>query len=98
MTLIGDWVFEGNVVQFLEHVSRYVGYPYDNLDEVALIGALEDTDDETQDRWFSYPLAGTPPLIVHLAQAVGGSVISIRVEGDLDPVLTARIETLFELL
>jgi hypothetical protein len=29
---------------------------------------------------------------------VSGSVVSVRVEGDIDPILTARIETLFDLL
>lgn len=96
--LIEGWVFEGNVVQFLEHVSRYTGYEYDELDEVALTGALDGTDDESSDGWFSYPLAGTPALVVHLAQAVGGSVVSVRLEGDVDAVLAARFETLFDLL
>jgi hypothetical protein len=98
VTLIAGWVFEDNVVRFLEHVSRYVGYAYDDHDEAALIGALEDTDDESTEHWFSYPLAGTPPLVVHLAQAVGGTVVSVRVEGDINPILAARLETLFDLL
>jgi hypothetical protein len=55
VALIEDWVFEDNVVRFLEHVSSYIGYAYDVLDETALTGALEDTDDESKDRWFSYP-------------------------------------------
>ncbi|GAA2351499.1 hypothetical protein GCM10010170_041670 [Dactylosporangium salmoneum] len=91
-------MFEDNVVQFLRHARRYIGYGYDDLDEVALTGALEDTDDESTNGWFSYPLAGTPSLVVHLAQAVGGSVVSIRLEGDVDAILAARFETLFDLL
>ncbi|WP_327001116.1 hypothetical protein OHA72_39135 [Dactylosporangium sp. NBC_01737] len=96
--MMQDWVFEENVVQFLQHLSRYIGYRYDHLDEDALTGALEQTDDETPDAWFTYPLQGTPPLTVSLAQAVDGSVVSVRVDGDIDPVLAARIETLFDLL
>jgi hypothetical protein len=98
MLLIEGWVFEGNVGQFMEHVSRYIGYGYDEFDEVALTGALDGTDDESTDGWFSYPLAGTPALMVHLAQAVGGSVVSVRVGGDIDAVLAARFETLFDVL
>jgi hypothetical protein len=98
VALIEDWVFEDNVVRFLEQVSSYIGYGYDDLDEAALTGALDDTDDETTDRWFSYPLAGTPPLVVHLARADGGSVVSVRMEGHIDPILAARLETLFDLL
>ncbi|MEJ3748645.1 hypothetical protein WEI85_35870 [Actinomycetes bacterium KLBMP 9797] len=98
MALIAGWVFEDNVVAFLEHISRYIGYEYDDLDEVALTGALKHTDDESAGSWFSYPLRGTPPVTVSLAQAVGGSTVSIRVEGDIEPILAARIETLFDLL
>jgi len=43
-------------------------------------------------------LPGTPPLTVSLARAVGGSAVSVRVQGDIDPVLRARFETLFDLL
>jgi hypothetical protein len=95
---IEGWVFEDNVVRFLEHVSRYIGYDYGELDEVALIGALEPTDDESPDGWFDYPLAGTPPVTVSLAQAVGGSVVSVRMRGEIDPILAARFETLLDLL
>jgi hypothetical protein len=98
VVVVAGWVFEGNVVQFLERVSRYIGYGYDDLDEAALTGALHRTDDESPDGWFSYPLHGTPPIAVSLARAVGGSVVSIRVAGDIDPTLTARVETLFDLL
>ena len=98
MLIVHGWVFEDNVVQFLQLVSRYIRYPYDDLDEVAVTGALDRTDDEFVDGWFSYPLPGTPPLTVSLARAVGGSQVSVQVEGDIDPVLRARLETLFDLL
>jgi hypothetical protein len=95
---IEGWVFEDNVVRFFRHVSRYVGYDYGELDEVALTGALEPTDDESADGWFSYPLEGTPSLTVLLARAVGGSVVSIQVQGEIDIILAARFETLLDLL
>lgn len=98
MLSVAGWVFEDNVVQFLELVSRYIAYEYDDLDEAALTGAIERTDDESTESWFSYPLQGAPPLTAHLARAVGGSAVSIRMEGDIDPILRARIETLFDLL
>jgi hypothetical protein len=47
-------------------------------------------------RLVQLPVAGNAALTVSLA--VGGSVVSIRVEGDIDPILAARIETLFDLL
>jgi hypothetical protein len=96
--MVRGWVFEDNVVQFLQMVSHYIRYAYDDLDEVAVAGALDRTDDELIDGWVSYPLPGTPPLTVSLARAVGGSEVSVRVEGDIDLVLRARFETLFDLL
>ena len=46
---IDGWVFEDNVARFLEHASWYVGYCYGELDEVALTGALDPSDDESAD-------------------------------------------------
>jgi hypothetical protein len=93
---VQGWVNEDNVVRLMEQVSAYIGYAYDDLDEAALTGALDETNDESNDRWFEYPLAGNPALMVHLAQSLGGTVVSVRVEGNLDAVLAARIETLLD--
>ncbi|WP_127507032.1 hypothetical protein [Actinoplanes solisilvae] len=98
MQSIDGWVSEDNVVRFLEYVSRYVGYDYGELDEVALTGAVDHTDDESVDGWFSYPLEGVPPLTVSLARTVGGSVVSVRVQGQIEGALAARLETLLDLL
>jgi hypothetical protein len=95
---VGGWVPEDHVVPLLREISAYIGYTYDDLDEAALTGALDDTNDEAVDGWFEYPLAGTPILVIRLAQSPGSAVISIRVEGTMDGVLAARIETLLDLL
>lgn len=94
---VASWIDEDNVVAALEYVSTLIGYRYDAADEDALIGALDQTDDET-DRWFEYPLSGTPVLTVRLARAVGGSVVSAGVTGVMDDVLAARVETILDLL
>ena len=98
VTTVAGWIFEENVVRFLELLSRYVGYQYDAADEDALVGALEETDDESDTAWLQYPLPGTPPVVVSLAQAVGGSVVSVRIDGAIDTVLEARINTMLDLL
>ena len=41
---------------------------------------------------------GTPALNVRLAQSLGGAVVSVRVEGPMDLVLAARVETLLDVL
>ncbi|MDR7326715.1 MULTISPECIES: hypothetical protein [Catenuloplanes] len=98
MTTVAGWIFEQNVVRFLEHLSHYVGHQYDAADEDALVGALDGTDDESDTGWFQYPLQGVPPVLVSLARAVGGSVVSVRIDGAIDSVLEARINTMLDLL
>jgi hypothetical protein len=95
---VQGWVDEGNVVRLMQQISTYIGYSYDDLDEAALTGALDETDDESPDGWFAYPLAGEPELTVHLAQSPGSANVSVRVEGDVDVVLAARIETLLDIM
>jgi hypothetical protein len=80
-------VTEERLVGLLRQISGFIGYAYDELDEAALTGALEGG-------WFEYPLAGTPRLLVRLAAA--GAHVRVRVEGDMDLVLAARIEALME--
>jgi hypothetical protein len=96
--VIEGWVAEDHVVQLLQRLSATIGYPYDDLDEAALVGALDDTDDESADAWFEYPLEGTPPLVVRLAQSPGSAVVGVRVAGVTDLVLAARVETLLDVL
>jgi hypothetical protein len=98
VTTVAGWIFEQNVVRFLEHLSQYIGYQYDAADEDALVEALDGTDDESDTAWFHYPLQGAPPVVVALAQAVGGSVVSVRIDGAIDTVLEARINTMLDLL
>ncbi|BEL06441.1 hypothetical protein Q0Z83_046320 [Actinoplanes sichuanensis] len=95
---VAGWVFEDNVVRLMRQVSTYIGYSYDDHDEAALTGALDETDDESPDRWFEYPLSGEPELTMHLAQSSGGAVVSVRVEGPMDIVPATRIETLLDVL
>lgn len=95
---VSGWVWPSNVERLLSWASRYVGYAFDDSDWQAVETALPTTDDEREDGWFEYPLVGAPPLRVHLAQAVGAAPVSVRVAGDMDHLLAARIETLLDVL
>lgn len=97
-TTVAGWVSEDHVVRLLRQVSSYIGYAYDDLDEAALTGALDDTDDESPDGWFDYPLEGTPPLLVRLARSAGSTVVSVRFEGTMDLILATRLETVLDML
>jgi len=95
---VAGWIEEDNLVLALERLSGFVGYRFDDLDETALVGALENTDDETDDRWFEYPLQGSPALTVRIARAVGSGDVIVVVRGAIGDILAARIETLLDVL
>ncbi|WP_420115435.1 DUF4304 domain-containing protein [Micromonospora sp.] len=88
---VRGWTAEEDLVPLLRRISGCIAYPYDDLDEAALTGAL---DDQPADGGFCYPLMGIPPLTVRLARPPGCTRISVEVDGPLDPVLTDRLGTL----
>ena len=94
---VGGWVWEQHVERFLGHLAAQVGYGLDDLDRGAVTAGLESTDAE-HGRWFDYPLIGRRQVTVSLARTLGAAPVSIRVTGDLDMVLAARIETLLTVL
>ncbi|MFF5225418.1 hypothetical protein [Dactylosporangium sp. NPDC000521] len=81
-------VDEDHLVRLFHEISLLIGYRYDDLDAAALHTTLDG---------FEYPLAGTPPLLVRLAQPPGSPLVGVRVEGAMGLVLSARIETLLRL-
>jgi hypothetical protein len=93
---VAGQVGEDRVVALFQYISRCIGYRYDDLDEAALTGALDDADPESADSWFTYPLHGAPPLLVHLAQSTGSTTVNVRVEGAMDALLAARIEAMLD--
>ncbi|GAA2534409.1 hypothetical protein GCM10010435_90550 [Winogradskya consettensis] len=94
--MVSGYIEPGNVVAFLQWLSLYIDHPHDDLDQVALAGALKPTDSDDPAAWFEYPLAGTPDLLVRMAREVGSVGVHVEVVGEIDPVLTARIETLMD--
>ncbi|WP_204014962.1 hypothetical protein [Virgisporangium aurantiacum] len=98
ITEIEGQVADNHVVRLCQQVSAFINYRYDELDEVALVGALDDTDDQASDAWFEYPLQGAPPLTIRLAQSSDGTRVSVRIEGSMDLVLATRIESLLDIL
>lgn len=88
---VGGWIWNENVHHFLALLSHYAGYHFDGTDWQAVELGLEAADDEDPDRWYRYPLVGSDHQIdVHLAKAVGGDEVSVRVTGTSDPQLLLR--------
>ncbi|OEJ94054.1 hypothetical protein [Streptomyces thermolilacinus] len=80
---------------FLELLSRYTGYAFDDTDWDAVESGVRDTDDEYPDRWYAYPLAGKAgTLEIRVAHAVGSDVTSVSVTGARSPEPRVRTDTL----
>jgi hypothetical protein len=77
------------LVPTLRQISAAIGYRYDDLDEAALTGALDDAE-------FDYPLAGIPALTVYLTRSADGETVSVRVESGIAMglALAAKINAL----
>lgn len=90
------WIRESNLHELVQRIAAYVNYRWDHLDDDALIGTLDPTDADNPDTWFEYPIAGDPPVILALACELGTDQLDVCITGTLDPVLTARFETLLD--
>lgn len=95
---VGGWVAASNVYTLMSTLSRFVGYSFDKLDWTAVATSLPETDAEAADQRYEYPLVGEPSLDVSLAVYHGADPVAVTVNGDLDDVLSARIETLLDVL
>jgi hypothetical protein len=95
---VDGWVWPENVQPMLRLLSGYIGYAFDDSDWQAVEAALPETDADDHDAWYAYPLLGSPPLTVALAQNVGAEPVAVRVSGARDAVLSARISTVLDAL
>ncbi|MDX3098187.1 hypothetical protein PV703_18905 [Streptomyces sp. ME01-24h] len=92
---ITGWIWGRNLRAFLELMSHYAGYAFDETDWETIEAAVQNTDDEAPDGWYSYPLAGSSAVLqVALAQAVGGEEMSVNVTGADTCELRLRADTL----
>ena len=95
---VSGWVWPSNVRQLFTWLSLYVGYAFDESDWQAIETALPDTDNEAENGWYNYPIAGVPPLRVSVARSGDADPVMVNVSGDMDAVLEARIDTLVSVM
>ncbi|MFF4901843.1 hypothetical protein [Streptomyces sp. NPDC001068] len=92
---IAGWIWSRNLRAFLELLSRYVGYDFDETDWQAIEAGVQETDDEVSGSWYRYAVVGTNATVqVALARAVGGEEVSVSVTGAETPELQLRTDTL----
>lgn len=94
---VAGWVREQDVTTLCRYVAAYTQTSWDDLDQEALDGLLDETDAEAG-KWFEYPLGGTPGVVVKLANDPGSALVQVRVIGQFDEVLRARFDTLVDVL
>jgi hypothetical protein len=93
---VGGWIWETNLDNLVQLVAAYVNYRWDDLDDDALVGALDATDTDKPDAWFEYPIVGSPPVTLGLARDWDSPKYSVRITGAFDIELAARLETLLD--
>ncbi|GHG31934.1 MULTISPECIES: hypothetical protein [Amycolatopsis] len=98
MHRVAGWIFEGNLTKVVEYAAALVGYGWDELDDGALEAGVPETDaDLPPSTWFAYPIAGTPELALRIARDRDAGILSVIIDGEMDDVLAARLETLLDL-
>lgn len=96
---VSGWVLESNLRPLCAVVSDLIGYDFDDADWQAVEYGLSGTDDDRPaTAWFRYPLAGRTQVDLRIAQAVGGSAVSIQLLGTADDTLTAQAEAVIGVL
>jgi hypothetical protein len=94
---VQGWVCAVNVRTAMEYLSRWVGYEFDDWDWQAIEFALPGTSWD-EEKWYDYPIVGSPALTVLVAHSPDADPVGVRVRGDIDDILQARIETLLLVL
>jgi hypothetical protein len=93
--LAGSWIWHSSLRRFLELVSSYVDYSFDESDWLAIEAGLDALTGENQA--FDYPIIGRQELSVSLStDPNSGYEISVKITGRPDRLLGARISGLID--
>jgi len=90
--IASSWVPTGNVRPLAATLSLWVAYDFDETDWSAISYGLEGTDADA-DRWFSYPIVGSPELTLVLARHLDADPVMVRVEAPPDVSDELRYKT-----
>jgi hypothetical protein len=93
-----NWVFEDNLEQFIAVLAYLVGYRMYSKehDWVGIESGLQSTNVDN-DRWYSYPFAGTVPVLLevsHDPNATEVANVRVRSTPDVTPELKAKLDLL----
>lgn len=96
--VVATWVPPQNLRPFIETISRWVTYSFDDTDWLAIADATERTDADAR-QWYTYPIDGVPRLYIAVALNPGDVPVSVRVlaSAGLPEVLRVRIKAAAEI-
>jgi hypothetical protein len=96
--VVSTWVPPQNLRPFIETISRWVGYAFDDTDWLAIADGVDKTDADAH-QWYTYPIDGVPRLDIAVALDLADVPVSVRVlaEAGLADVLRVQIETAAEI-
>ncbi|MGW3287369.1 hypothetical protein ACWDR3_22300 [Streptomyces sp. NPDC001002] len=98
-TVAQGWIWGDNLRPFCESLAAEVAYDFDDSDWLAIETALSDTDDEQpRSAWYVYPLVGHSRVDLQLARSVGGSEVSVSVQGNVNSRVRARLDLLLNIM
>ncbi|MFC8515812.1 hypothetical protein [Streptomyces sp. NPDC057257] len=98
-TVAEGWIRDTNLRPFCESLAAEVAYDFDDSDWLAIHTALPDTDDEQpRSAWYAYPLVGRDRVDLRIARSVGGSEISVSVEGTVPDHTRSRVGLLLDIM
>lgn len=92
--LAGNWIWVTSLRRFLELVSSYVDYRFDDLDWQAIQTGINTLTSENDT--FSYPMAGQRELSLTISKDPGGNEALVQIAGRQDRLLGARIAGLMD--
>ncbi|MEU6601934.1 hypothetical protein [Streptomyces flaveolus] len=98
-TVAEGWIWGTNLRPFCEALAAEVAYDFDDGDWPAVEAALPDTDDEQpRSARYTHPLVGRDRIDLHIARSVGGTEVSVSIEGSLNSRTRNRVELLLEVM
>jgi hypothetical protein len=92
---ISTWVREENLQLFLERLSAFIGYRFEDWDWDAVRFGICDTDSQ-HGQWYEYELRGSPPVELAFARADDTERLNVKVVTE-EPT-AVRIEALARIL
>jgi len=95
---ITGWIWESHARTTVEYLARWVGYDFDDFDWGDIETGIAESTWEPPERWYDYSIEGDLELAVSFARDENDRLIGIKVTGEMDAILEARIDTLLTLL